>query len=123
VSQLSCTDLLLVAVQFDDAQRLIFALILTSVVSYSTAVTLILQRNLHSQRLSSRHTTCVVKQGDKFYEAYTALLRDTGRMTAEELVQKHLGVSIEDPEFWRGSARIIEAKIDALEAVMEELGL
>jgi oligoendopeptidase F len=44
-------------------------------------------------------------------------------MTAEELVQKHLGVSIEDPEFWRGSARIIEAKVDALEAVMVELGL
>jgi oligoendopeptidase F len=44
-------------------------------------------------------------------------------MTAEELVQKHLGVSIEDPAFWRGSARIIEAKVDALEAVMVELGL
>ncbi|KAG5191699.1 oligoendopeptidase F [Tribonema minus] len=60
-------------------------------------------------------------QGDNFHAAYSALLRDTGRMTAEELVQKHLGVSIEEPEFWRGSIRIIAAKMDALDAVMDEL--
>lgn len=31
------------------------------------------------------------KQGDDFYDSYKALLRDTGRMTAEDVVQKHLG--------------------------------
>lgn len=66
---------------------------------------------------------CLRLQGENFHAAYSALLRDTGRMTAEELVQKHLGVSIEEPEFWRGSIRIIAAKMDALEAVMDELKL
>jgi oligoendopeptidase F len=92
---------------------------------YSKAIALTLNRSSRSQRLLHCNTVNAATplQGDNFYAAYTALLRDTGRMTAEELVQKHLGVSIEDPEFWRGSARIIEAKIDALEAVMVELGL
>jgi oligoendopeptidase F len=42
-------------------------------------------------------------------------------MTAEEVVQKHLGVSIEDPEFWRGSIRIIESKIDDFEMLVNKV--
>ena len=37
------------------------------------------------------------KQGEDFHQAYVDLLRDTGRMSAEDVVQKHLGCSIEDP--------------------------
>jgi len=62
-------------------------------------------------------------KGADFHQAYVDLLRDTGRMTAEECVQKHLGVSIEDPEFWRGSIRIIEKKIDAFEEHIKAAGL
>ncbi|MGG2406872.1 M3 family oligoendopeptidase [Aeromonas veronii] len=36
-------------------------------------------------------------------EAYRALLRDTGRMSAEELVAKHLGQDIREAAFWQGS--------------------
>jgi oligoendopeptidase F len=61
--------------------------------------------------------------GAGFHDAYVALLRDTGRMSAEEVVQKHLGADIEGVEFWRGSIRIIEAKIDAFEQALKESGV
>jgi len=62
-------------------------------------------------------------QGESFHAKYTDLLRDTGRMTAEEVVQKHLNLSIEDPEFWRGSIRIIQKQIQAFEEQIEAAGL
>ncbi|MGU5692221.1 M3 family oligoendopeptidase [Aeromonas veronii] len=43
-------------------------------------------------------------------EAYRALLRDTGRMSAEELVAKHLGQDIREAAFWQGSlAQVAQA--------------
>lgn len=63
------------------------------------------------------------EMGAGFHDAYVALLRDTGRMSAEEVVQKHLGADIEGVEFWRGSIRIIEAKIDAFEQALKESGV
>jgi len=44
-------------------------------------------------------------------------------MSAEAVVQKHLGCSIEDPEFWRGSIRIIDRKMDQFEKEIEAAGL
>eukprot|EP00238_Polyblepharides_amylifera_P008418 CAMPEP_0196592824 /NCGR_PEP_ID=MMETSP1081-20130531/73902_1 /TAXON_ID=36882 /ORGANISM="Pyramimonas amylifera, Strain CCMP720" /LENGTH=692 /DNA_ID=CAMNT_0041916629 /DNA_START=117 /DNA_END=2195 /DNA_ORIENTATION=- len=61
--------------------------------------------------------------GEGFKDAYVNLLRDTGSMTAEEVVMKHLGANIEEVEFWRGSIRIIEAKIDAFEQALKECGV
>ena len=40
------------------------------------------------------------KKGGSFENEYIALLRDTGRMTVEELAEKHLGVDLSKPEFW-----------------------
>jgi len=62
-------------------------------------------------------------KGADFHQAYVDLLRDTGRMSAEAVVQKHLGCSIEDPEFWRGSIRIIDRKMDQFEKEIEAAGL
>jgi oligoendopeptidase F len=42
-----------------------------------------------------------VRQGAAFEDKYIALLRDTGRMTVEELAQKHLGVDLRTAEFWQ----------------------
>ena len=36
-------------------------------------------------------------KGAGFHAAYVALLRDTGRMTAEEVVQRHLGARSHPP--------------------------
>jgi oligoendopeptidase F len=44
-----------------------------------------------------------VRQGAAFEDKYIALLRDTGRMTVEELANKHLGVDLRRPEFWQNA--------------------
>lgn len=61
--------------------------------------------------------------GETFPERFNALLRDTGRMTAEELAREHLDVDLEGPEFWRESVALIAPKVDAFEATLDELGL
>ncbi|TFJ91447.1 M3 family oligoendopeptidase [Lentibacillus salicampi] len=43
------------------------------------------------------------EQGDAFPEKYDALLRDTGRMTVEELARHHLGKDIKVRAFWETS--------------------
>lgn len=40
------------------------------------------------------------KEGPAFESRYVDLLRDTGRMTVEELAKRHLGVDLTQPEFW-----------------------
>jgi oligoendopeptidase, pepF/M3 family len=44
-----------------------------------------------------------LKEGKSFAEKYDALLRDTGRMTTEQLAEKHLGVDLTQPDFWRSA--------------------
>jgi oligoendopeptidase F len=55
--------------------------------------------------------------GGAFMETYKNILRDTGRMTAEDLVQKHLGEDIRQPAFWQKAVDIEIAKIDRFEAI------
>lgn len=49
--------------------------------------------------------------GKDFSQKYVAILRDTGIMTAEDLIQKHLGEDITKIEFWRKSLEVISHKI------------
>ncbi|GGG01044.1 M3 family oligoendopeptidase [Paenibacillus aceti] len=42
-----------------------------------------------------------LKEGEGFAAKYDALLRDTGRMTVEELAAKHLNADLTKPDFWR----------------------
>jgi oligoendopeptidase F len=53
--------------------------------------------------------------GAGFYKAYVDLLRDTGRMTVEEVAAKHLGVDLTRPDFWRQSLGIARAALDAFD--------
>ncbi|MNF56970.1 Oligoendopeptidase F, plasmid [compost metagenome] len=48
-------------------------------------------------------------------QAYRALLRDTGRMSAEDLVAKHLGQDIREAAFWQGSLALVAAAVDRFE--------
>ncbi len=50
--------------------------------------------------------------GKDFWPTYTAILRDTGQMTAEDLIQKHLGENIQSTEFWQKSIDVVIAKIN-----------
>lgn len=57
--------------------------------------------------------------GDKFNDAYIALLRDTGRMKADELVMKHLGKDISKNEFWFDSLKIVEDQVKVFEELVK----
>ena len=50
--------------------------------------------------------------GDDFFPRYVALLRDTGRMTAEDLAAKHLDADLTRPDFWRATVATLESRID-----------
>ena len=58
--------------------------------------------------------------GAAFFPRYEALLRDTGRMTAEDLAAKHLDVDLTRPEFWRGTVAALEARIDRFETLVAQ---
>ena len=47
-----------------------------------------------------------------------ALLTDTGRMSAEDLVEKHLGVDIREPGFWQESLNYVEEAVVRLERLV-----
>ncbi|SDN08135.1 oligoendopeptidase, pepF/M3 family [Psychrobacillus sp. OK028] len=46
------------------------------------------------------------EKGDEFEKDYLNLLRDSGSMTVEDLVMKHLGVDITSEEFWEKGMEI-----------------
>src|SRR5699024_1609057 len=46
------------------------------------------------------------KQGGDFEDDYIALLRDTGRMTVEELAMKHLNIDLRQPAFWENAIQL-----------------
>ena len=50
--------------------------------------------------------------GKDFSAKYTAILRDTGMMTAEDLVQKHLGEDITDKKFWMKALDTVAVKLE-----------
>lgn len=41
------------------------------------------------------------KEGKEYEQKYISLLKDTGRMTVEELAKKHLGADLTKEEFWQ----------------------
>ncbi len=56
------------------------------------------------------------KQQDRFEEKYIDLLRDTGKMTVEDLAQKHLNVDLTKPDFWEAA---IQSCVQDVEAFLE----
>ena len=56
-----------------------------------------------------------LQSGENFADKYLHILRDTGSMTAEALVEKHLGQDIRTPEFWLNSIGIVERSLNQFE--------
>ena len=56
--------------------------------------------------------------GHEFYPKYCDLLRDTGRMTAEDLADQHLGSDIRDETFWDEVINSMGPRIDAYENLL-----
>lgn len=59
------------------------------------------------------------KKGASFYKDYKALLLDTGRMSAEQLVEKHLGMDIRQPEFWQQSLDSVDQQLEQFALLVE----
>ncbi|GGB53715.1 oligoendopeptidase [Lentibacillus populi] len=47
-----------------------------------------------------------LEKGGSFEDEYIELLRDTGRMTVEELAEIHLGVDLTKPDFWESAIQL-----------------
>ncbi len=52
--------------------------------------------------LSQGLLTELDRRGKDFMPFYRAMLRDTGRMTVDEIVERHFGSNASDPAFWEG---------------------
>ena len=61
--------------------------------------------------------------GENFFERYVALLRDTGRMTAEEIAQRHLGVDLTEADFWAETIDSLSDRVSLFESILDEAGL
>jgi len=59
--------------------------------------------------------------GKDFYPRYVALLRDTGRMSAETLAARHLDVALDAPPFWEDTVQRIAPRVAAFEALVDRL--
>ncbi|WP_223067602.1 M3 family oligoendopeptidase [Paenibacillus caui] len=58
-------------------------------------------------------------EGPSFAEKYDALLQDTGRMKVEDLAQKHLGVNLTKPDFWREAISVSVKDVEQFLAMTE----
>ena len=59
-------------------------------------------------------------KGEQFYGDYVSLLRDTGSMMAEEVVQKHLGMDLTKADFWQQSIDMVRVQIDEFERLLNQ---
>lgn len=57
-------------------------------------------------------------RGAEFFGFYKNLLRDTGRMSVEDLIQKHFGLSPQEPLFWKQCFGILETYLQEFESLM-----
>ncbi|MEZ0391257.1 MAG: M3 family oligoendopeptidase [Pseudobdellovibrionaceae bacterium] len=56
--------------------------------------------------------------GSDFWPKYKEILRDTGRMTAEDLILKHLGEDIRKPQFWQKSIDVVKGSIQNFKSLL-----
>ena len=61
------------------------------------------------------------QHGDNFEQLYRDILRDTGSMTAETLVEKYLQQDISKPEFWTNSLDIVQESIQKFEELADKV--
>jgi oligoendopeptidase F len=55
------------------------------------------------------------EHGSGFLPMYVNLLRDTGRMTAEDVAKKHLGEDLTKPEFWYKGIEVMQKQVTLFE--------
>jgi oligoendopeptidase F len=61
-------------------------------------------------------------EGPAFKDSYIGLLRDTGRMTTEQLARTHLGEDLTRPDFWAAAVDRVLADVDEFVRIAEAQG-
>jgi oligoendopeptidase F len=60
-------------------------------------------------------------QEGSYHEQYVKLLRDTGRMSVEELAKTHLGVDLTEPAFWQETLDFVLADVEEYVRLSQKL--
>jgi len=63
-----------------------------------------------------------IREGKAFAPNYHNLLADTGRMTTEEIAQKHLGVDLTKETFWRDAVNRVCADVEPFVKLVSKRG-
>lgn len=58
-------------------------------------------------------------RGEAFYDFYVGMLRDTGRMTVDEIIRVHFGANASDPAFWEGAMQSARQATEAFAEIVE----
>jgi len=53
-----------------------------------------------------------LEEGKGYEDKYIALLKDTGSMTVEDLAKKHLGVNLQERNFWESAVKLCVADVE-----------
>lgn len=58
-------------------------------------------------------------RGEAFYDFYVGMLRDTGRMSVDDIVRVHFGADASDPAFWEGAMQSARQATKAFAEIVE----
>lgn len=59
------------------------------------------------------------KRGDDFYDFYVKMLRDTGRMTVDEIIRVHFGADATNPTFWEDVLQPVRSATEEFRDLVE----
>lgn len=93
------------------ASKLHFSISSTSFYNYPYLFGYLFSKGVYAQR---------EEKGASFYHDYVALLRDTGSMMAEDVVEKHLAMDLSQTTFWQQSIDMVAEKIDEFERLLDQ---
>ena len=93
------------------ASKLHFSISEVSFYNYPYLFGYLFSKGVYAQRES---------KGSRFYPDYVQLLRDTGSMMAEDVVERHLAMDLTQADFWRQSLKMVEDKVSQFEALLAQ---
>ncbi|MCS0344688.1 M3 family oligoendopeptidase [Vibrio diabolicus] len=95
------------------ASKLHFSIDSVSFYNYPYLFGFLFSKGIYAQRET---------KGEAFYTDYINLLRDTGCMMAEDVVEKHLSMGLTQPTFWQQSVELVREKVDEFERLLAQRG-
>ena len=58
-------------------------------------------------------------RGEAFYDFYVGMLRDTGRMSVDDIIRVHFGADASDPAFWEGAMQSARQATESFAEIVE----